>query len=86
MTRGHQNDYLVEAQVLKTKAHYIGVIGSRKKTAVVNEKLMRIDGFTQERLNMVYTPIGKAIKAKTPAEIAISIAAELIEVKASDNV
>ena len=86
MTRGHQNDYLVEAQVLKTKAHYIGVIGSRKKTAVVNEKLMRIDGFTQERLNMVYTPIGKAIKAKTPAEIAISIAAELIEVRASDNV
>jgi len=53
---------------------------------VTAEKLMRIDGFTQERLNMVYTPIGKAIKAKTPAEIAISIAAELIEVRASDNV
>lgn len=86
MTRGHQNDYLVEAQVLKTNARYIGVIGSKRKTAAVNEKLMRIDGFTQERLSMVYTPIGKAIKAKTPAEIAISIAAELIEVRASDNV
>lgn len=86
MTRGHQNDYLVEAQILKTKARYIGVIGSRKKTAAVNEKLMRIDGFTQERLNKVYTPIGKAIKAKTPAEIAISIAAELIEVRASEDV
>ncbi|WP_417089656.1 XdhC family protein [Eubacterium maltosivorans] len=85
MTRGHQNDYLVEAQVLKTKARYIGVIGSRKKTEAVNGKLMKLDGFTQERLNMVYTPIGKAIKAKTPAEIAISIAAELIEVRASDE-
>ncbi|WP_195268803.1 XdhC/CoxI family protein [Eubacterium sp. 1001713B170207_170306_E7] len=84
MTRGHQNDYLVEAQVLKTEARYIGVIGSRKKTQTINEKLMRFDGFTKEKLEAVYTPIGKAIKAKTPAEIAISIAAELIEVRASD--
>lgn len=82
MTRGHQHDYEVEAQMLKTSAHYIGIIGSRKKTAAINQKLRHEKGFSKEKVESVYTPIGKAIKATTPAEIAISIAAELIEVRA----
>lgn len=81
MTRGHSYDYEILSQVLKTGAYYIGVIGSRAKIAKVNEKL-RNSGVSQKDIDSIYTPIGIAIKAETPAEIAISIAAELIMVRA----
>lgn len=78
MTRGHQFDYLVEKQVLKTPASYIGVMGSRSKTKIIHGKLLT-DGFSEEEISRLKSPIGLDIKAETPAEIAISIAAELIE-------
>lgn len=81
MTRGHKDDYLVQAAVLKSKAHYIGVIGSRRKIAAVNEKLMA-DGFTKEDIKRITTPIGLDIMSETPAEIAVSICAQLIMVRA----
>lgn len=77
MTSGHSHDYLVEKQVLRQKTAYVGVIGSHTKTAVVNEKL-RGDGFSEETLAAVHTPIGTAIRAVTPEEIAVSIAGEMI--------
>lgn len=77
MTRGHAFDFVVQAQVLKTPAAYIGVIGSRHKTAAVMQKLRDL-GYTDSELARITTPIGLAIKAETPAEIAISIAAQLI--------
>ena len=77
MTRGHQFDYLVQKQILQTNAHYIGVMGSRKKTQIIHEKLLA-DGFREADLSRLKSPIGLEIKAETPAEIAISIAAELI--------
>lgn len=81
MTRGHANDVLCEAFALTTSARYIGVIGSRKKTAWVNQAL-KGKGFTDMDLERVITPIGLAIQAETPAEIAVSIAAQLIQVRA----
>jgi xanthine dehydrogenase accessory factor len=81
MTRGHKDDMIVQAQVLKTAAKYIGVIGSRSKKAGVFAKL-RDMGITDEELSRVTTPIGLSIGAETPAEIAVSIAAQLIEVRA----
>lgn len=78
VTRGHQHDFTVQAQVLRTNACYIGVIGSREKTASVSKRLMDEEGLKQADLDRIHTPIGINIKAKTPAEIAISIAAELI--------
>ena len=84
MTRGHQYDYTVQSQALKTDACYIGVIGSREKIAQTTRKLMT-DGFTETDINRIYTPIGLAIKAETPAEIAISITAELIKVRAEQS-
>lgn len=81
MTRGHACDYEIERQVLATPACYIGVIGSRGKVAVVSKKLMA-DGYSQHDLDRIYTPIGLDIKAETPAEIAISIAAEMIQIRA----
>ena len=81
MTHGHGNDTECEAFALGTSARYIGVIGSRRKIAVVSERLMA-RGFTREDLARVHTPIGLAIGAETPAEIAVSIAAEMIKVRA----
>lgn len=84
MTRGHQNDLDCQAFALKTPAYYIGVIGSRKKIAVANEKL-RAMGFSDEEISRLHTPIGLPIGAQTPAEIAISIAAEMILCRAKRN-
>ena len=77
MTRGHQSDYEVLTQALASPAPYIGVIGSRKKIAASKERLLK-DGFSLKQLERIHWPIGLAIRAKTPAEIAVSIAAELI--------
>ena len=77
MTRGHANDYDVLVQALRTKACYIGMIGSRSKLKTTREKLLA-DGFSDEDFDRVHAPIGLAIKAVTPEEIAISIAAQLI--------
>lgn len=82
MTRGHANDVLCEAFALATSARYIGVIGSRKKTAWVNQ-ILKEKGFTDADLKRVVTPIGLPIQAETPAEIAVSIAAQLIQVRAA---
>ena len=77
MTRGHKDDRIVEEQALRTPAHYIGVIGSARKTAGVFAQ-MRENGFTDEDFQRITTPIGLPIKAETPAEIAVSIAAQLV--------
>lgn len=82
MTRGHQYDYTVLVQALRTEAYYIGMIGSKSKVAATFAKLINNDGFTQDDFSRVYTPIGLDIQAESPAEIAISIAAQLIEVRA----
>ena len=84
MTRGHAYDTIVQAQALRTPACYIGVIGSKAKTAGVQRQL-RTMGFTDEDFARITTPIGLDIKAETPAEIAISIAAQMIEVRAGRN-
>lgn len=68
-------------QALKTEACYIGLIGSRRKLGTTREKLLAA-GFTDDDFNRVHAPIGLTIKAVTPEEIAISIAGELILVRA----
>ncbi len=81
MTRGHKDDLAVQAQALRTPARYIGVIGSRRKVATVMASL-RDMGFADEDLARVVSPIGLPIGAETPAEIAVSIAAQMIEIRA----
>ena len=77
MTNGHSNDLTVQAQIMKGSYAYLGVIGSKSKIKAVNEKLTAM-GISPEALEKVHTPIGTAIRAVTPEEIAISIAGELI--------
>jgi xanthine dehydrogenase accessory factor len=81
LTRGHKNDYDVLSQALATDACYIGLVGSRTKIAKTRERLVS-DGFPEDAFDRVYAPIGTAIKAETPEEIAISIAGEMIKVRA----
>ena len=82
MTHGHIHDFTVEEYALRGAFAYLGVIGSRRKIAAVNERLLN-SGVSPERLRDVHTPIGLNIKAVTPAEIAISIAGEMILVRAT---
>ena len=81
MTNGHSHDFEVQEQVLRHEVAYIGVIGSRSKTASVNARL-RDKGIADHVLKTIHTPIGTAIKAVTPEEIAVSIAGEMIFVRA----
>ena len=84
MTRGHAFDTAVQAQVLKTPACYIGVIGSAHKKAGVFAKLYEM-GFTPADTDRITSPIGLEIRAETPAEIAVSIAGQMIELRARRN-
>ena len=80
MTRGHKWDREVVTQALRTRAGYIGMIGSRRKIALTWEALKQ-EGFTDEDLGRVHAPIGLDIGGDTPGEIAVSIVAELIQVR-----
>jgi xanthine dehydrogenase accessory factor len=81
MTSGHVRDFQVEEQTLRGDFAYVGVIGSRRKTASVNQRLLEA-GIHQSSIDLVHTPIGTPILAVTPEEIAVSIAGEMIQVRA----
>lgn len=81
VTRGHSSDKAVLKQALETKAGYIGMIGSRRKIKATFD-LLKNEGVSEANLSRVFTPIGLDIGAETPEEIAISIMAELIQVRA----
>ena len=80
VTRGHLHDRTVLAQALKTRAGYIGMIGSRRKCGLIIDEL-RKEGFSEEDIRRVHAPIGLPIQAETPEEIGISIVAEMIQVR-----
>jgi len=79
VTHGHIHDQLVLQWALGTRAKYIGMIGSKKKKAQVFDNLVA-EGFLREDIERrVCSPIGLGIGAETPAEISISIMAEIIQ-------
>jgi xanthine dehydrogenase accessory factor len=80
VTRGHLYDGFVLEQAVKSKARYIGMIGSKKKIRTLYDNLMG-KGMTKEILDRVHAPIGIDINSETPEEIAVSIVAELIKVR-----
>lgn len=77
MTQGHRDDLLIQSQVMKAPVRYIGVIGSRQKTAALTAALREM-GFADSDFDRVHAPIGLPIASETPAEIAVSITAQLI--------
>jgi len=80
MTNKYTDDKLVLSKLIQKKFAFIGVLGSKAKLKAMWAVLTR-DGFSQEALNSVYAPIGLPIKSETPEEIAVSIAAQIIQVK-----
>ena len=81
MTPGHMADFEVLHRILRHPLSYIGCIGSRNKAAKTRD-LLRQEGFSEEAIASVHLPIGLPILAQTPAEIAISIAGEMIRCRA----
>lgn len=84
MSRGHQYDLELQKQVLSARPKYLGMIGSRRKIAHNKEVLLQC-GFSEEEIDACHMPIGLDIKAVTPQEIAISIVAEMIMIRAKQS-
>lgn len=82
VTRGHQHDEEALHSVVESNARYVGLIGSRRKIKLIYDDLRDL-GIPEERLAKVYAPIGLDINSKTVPEIAVSIAAQLIQVRNS---
>ena len=85
VTRGHRYDTECLECILRKRHAYVGMMGSRRRVAIVKDQLHQ-KGVSRELLDSVHTPIGLKIGAETPEEIAVSIMAEIIQVKNSrDN-
>jgi xanthine dehydrogenase accessory factor len=80
VTRGHTHDTTVLEQALRTPARYIGLMASRTKRQRIFTALLE-EGFREDDLARVHSPIGIEIGAETPAELAVSIVAEMIKVR-----
>lgn len=81
VTRGHQHDAEALAACLRRPAAYVGMIGSRRKVALMREDFIRSGRATAAEFDRVYAPIGLDIGAATVPEIAASIVAQLIAVR-----
>lgn len=79
-TRGHRDDMRVLRWAVQTRAGYVGMIGSRRKTITIYKELEN-EGMSPELFARVASPIGLEIGALTPEEIAVSVVAELIAAK-----
>jgi xanthine dehydrogenase accessory factor len=77
VTRGHRDDMRVLRWAVQTRARYIGMIGSKRKTIAIFKELTK-EGLLPELFERVHAPIGLDIGAITPEEIAVAITAELI--------
>lgn len=75
-TRGHKLDSHALRAAAKTQARYVGLLGSKRKTILI-ERMLSDEGISEERLRQVHAPIGLDLGGRTPAEIALSILAEL---------
>ena len=80
MTFGYRSDDEALRSLMNKNFKYIGVMGSKKKIEKMFETY-RQEGIPQKTLDKIYTPIGISINSRTPEEIAVSIAAEIIKVK-----
>lgn len=81
VTTGHKNDTEVLKTFINSPAGYIGMIGSRKKTILMRDQFLAEGWATKEQWEKVFAPIGLDICSETVEEIAVSIAAQLIQVR-----
>jgi xanthine dehydrogenase accessory factor len=83
-TRGHSFDAYVVERTAASDARYVGMLGSRRKKEVIWRALQDA-GVSRDALARVRVPIGESIGADTPAEIAVSVVAELIRIRRLGN-
>jgi xanthine dehydrogenase accessory factor len=83
-TRGHQHDVVLAGQLVPLPLRYLGMLGSRRKVALT-EKVLREWGVSDEAIGKVHAPVGLAIGADTPEEIAVSVVAEMIAVRRAES-
>jgi xanthine dehydrogenase accessory factor len=81
VTRGHSHDAEALRSCIGSQAVYVGMMGSKVKVAAMHEKFLSNNWATQEQWERVFTPIGLSIGSQTVEEIAVSIAAQLIQVR-----
>jgi xanthine dehydrogenase accessory factor len=79
-TRGHKLDADCVLSAAGTTARYIGVLGSRRKTILI-EAMLREAGVAEERIAAIRAPVGLDLGGRTPAEIALAVMAEITQVR-----
>lgn len=80
VTRGHKHDATILEKLLLKPTKYVGMIGSRRKNKLIFDHLMT-KGVTSEEIARVHAPVGIDLGSETPQEIALSIAAQLVQVR-----
>ena len=81
MSQGHATDLPIVRQILKrNQAAFIGVIGSEPKARTLRGALLK-EGFTEDAVNKIHCPVGLPIGSNAPSEIAVSIAAQLLQTR-----
>ena len=83
-TRGHQHDVVLAGQLAPLPLRYLGMLGSRRKVALT-AKVLRDWGVSETDVSRIHGPVGLAIGADTPEEIAVSVVAEMISVRRSES-
>ena len=83
-SRGHQFDDAAVSGALRTPASYVGLLGSKRKTILIYEELIR-NGFDPEQLRRINAPIGLDIGGRTPEEIALSVMSEIVAFRLGGN-
>jgi xanthine dehydrogenase accessory factor len=79
-TRGHKLDADCVLAAVQTNARYIGLLGSRRKTVLI-EKMLRENGVEDDRIAVIHAPVGLDLGGRTPAEIALSVLAEITQLR-----
>ncbi|MDA1305684.1 MAG: XdhC family protein [Acidobacteria bacterium] len=79
-TRGHKLDADCVLQAVTTEARYIGLLGSRRKTVLI-EQMLRDEGVPEDRIGVIRAPVGLDLGGRTPAEIALSVMAEITRIR-----
>lgn len=79
-TRGHKLDADCLLSAVRTDARYIGLLGSRRKAALVSA-MLKEEGVPQSRIDAIRTPVGLDLGGRTPAEIALSVLAEITQTR-----
>jgi len=79
-TRGHKMDADCVLAAAKTSARYIGLLGSRRKTILIAD-MLREAGIAEDRISAIHAPVGLDLGGRTPAEIALSVLAEITQLR-----